>query len=117
MTEKYVSPVTQMIPKNGKAVRMVAGLPRTLPEDLVPVALARGVKLYGDKPATEASPKAEDRVPQVVEAIKALIASGDPKAFSERTGEPNLTALRKQAGFQVTDAERDAAWEQVKNEE
>lgn len=115
MTQQYVSPVTQMIPKNGRAVRMVAGLPRALPEDLVPVALARGVKLYGGT-VVEVEPEV-DRVPAVIEAIEALIAGGDPKAFSERTGEPNLTALRKQAGFQVTDAERDAAWAQVKNEE
>lgn len=112
---RYVSDVTQMIAANGVSVRMAAGVARPLPQALVHVALSRGVKAEASTEVAKA-PENPSRVPEVVQAIHALMADGDEKAFSKTTGEPNLTALRKQAGFQVTDAERDEAWATVKAE-
>ena len=120
MIQLYVSEITQMIARAGISVRFAEGVPRTLNERLVPVALARGIKAVGMERSelTKAQDtEGDDRVPAVVEAIRALQESGEAKAFSERTGEPNLNPLRKQAGFQVTDAERDAAWALIIAEE
>lgn len=113
----YVSPVTQMISLNGRAVRMVAGVERPLPEALVPVALLQGVVRAGG--AEVKTPEPEDIAPSVEDvaaAIRALMESGDAKAFGV-TGEPKLAALSKQLGTKVTDALRDEAWAQVKGEE
>lgn len=114
MTQLYVSPITQMIAHQGVSARMAADVERALPEFLVPAALAKGVKPAGEVATNET--ETPDRVPDVVQAIFAMMAGGDEKAFSKTTGEPNLTALRKQAGFAVTDPERDAAWAIVKAE-
>jgi len=112
----YVSPVTQMISLNGRAVRMVAGVERQLPEALVPVALLQGVVHAGG--AELKIPEPEDIAPSVedvVAAIRALMESGDAKAFGV-TGEPKLAAIYKQLGTKVTDALRDEAWAIVKAE-
>lgn len=117
--KQYVSPKTQMITHFGKQFRMVAGEPYTLPEGLIAPALAKGVREYDAESSAEepVDTEAPAGIEDVIGAIKALMESGDPKAFSERTGEPSLVALRKQLGRQVTDAERDAAWASVKAEE
>lgn len=125
MSQLYVSKVTQMIARNGLSVRFAAGIPRPLHPSLVDVAKSRGVREHaGTTPQEQESqvqpdPSTEqdEVIADVVAAIRALQESGQAKAFSERTGEPNLNALRKQAGFQVTDAQRDAAWAIVLSED
>jgi hypothetical protein len=115
MTQLYVSAVTQMIVAGGLAIRMSAGVAQQLHPALVNIAMTLGVV-----PEGEVAPDAVDvvdRTADVVMAILAMMEEGDAKSFSERSGEPNLVPLRKQAGFQVTDAERDAAWALVKVEE
>lgn len=109
----YVSPVTQMISLNGRSVRMVAGVERSLPDVLVPVALLRGVLPAGG--VEPSAPAAELTVDAVAAAIRALMESGDAKAFGT-TGEPKLAAISKQLGAKVTDALRDEAWAIVKAE-
>lgn len=111
MTE-YVSPVTQMVAQDGVAVRMVADVASQLPAVLVPYALTRGVTAVGGKP-TKTSDSADVTVDEVVAAIRALMESGDTKAFGT-TGEPKLAALKGQVGKAVTDALRDEAWAIVK---
>ena len=114
----YVSPVTQMISLNGRAVRMVAGVERPLPEALVPVALLQGVVHAGGAARAPGAPvPAEEAlsVEDVAAAIRALMESGDAKAFGV-TGEPKLAAITKQLGAKVTDALRDEAWAIVKAE-
>ena len=110
----YVSPVTQMISLDGMSARMVAGVARQLPERLVPVALLRGVTPADGKPVAEAASDAPT-VEEVAAAIRALMESGDAKAFGT-TGEPKLAAINKQLGTKVTDALRDEAWAIVKAE-
>lgn len=112
----YVSPVTQMISLNGRSVRMAAGVERSLPDVLVPVALLQGVVHAGG--AEVKTPESEDITPGVegvAAAIRALMESGDAKAFGV-TGEPKLAAISKQLGAKVTDALRDEAWAIVKAE-
>lgn len=115
MADLYVSPTTQMIVRNGVSCRMQAGVARPLPASLVQVALTKGVTVFGAE-APQTAPVGELQIKDVVAAIKALMESGDKSAFSARTGEPSLTALRKQVGRSVSDAERDAAWAQVQAE-
>ncbi len=111
----YVSPVTQMIALDGRSVRMVAGVERSLPDVLVPVALLRGV-VHAGGAELKTSESTEPTVEGVAAAIRALMESGDAKAFGT-TGEPKLAAISKQLGAKVTDALRDEAWAIVKAEE
>ena len=117
---QYVSKTTQMIALSGKSIRMQAGVARPIPEGLVAVALTKGVTEVNKEKVAEPAPEPEvvdpEVVAQVVEAIKILMDEGDPQAFGKTSNEPLLTPLRKQAGFQVTDAQRDAAWAQVQAE-
>lgn len=109
----YVSPVTQMIALGGISVRMLAGVPRNLPESLVAAAMLKGVEPLDGAPAAQAEP--ELTAEQVAAAIRELMEAGDAKAFGA-TGEPKLAALRAKLGKGVTDALRDAAWATVQAE-
>lgn len=113
----FVSPITQMISHNGLSVRMVAGVARPLHAALIPRALTLGVTAEGDVPAPVADGPAEGEltVELVADAIRALMAEGDEKAFGV-TGEPKLAPLRAKAGKGVNDELRDAAWAIVKAE-
>ena len=115
MTQLYVSDFQVVVAHNGASALFQPGVPRPLRASLVGPALEAGVRLFG----ADAPPKqvADERVSlaSAVEAIRELMAEGDPKSFGV-TGEPKLAALRKKLGPSVTDALRDEAWAQVKAE-
>jgi hypothetical protein len=112
---KFVSPITQLIAFNGLAAQMVADVARPLPAPLIPVALAHGVTEVGAGSTENSAAAPGPTVDEVVAAIRALMESGDSKAFG-KSGEPGLVPLRKQVGAPVTDALRDEAWAIVKAE-
>lgn len=115
MTQLYVSDTQVVVAHNGASALFQPGVPRPLRAALVGPALSSGVRLFGADAQPE--PAADEHVPlsSVVEAIRELMAAGDPKSFGV-TGEPKLAALRKKLGPSVTDALRDEAWAQVKAE-
>lgn len=113
MTE-YVSAVTRVvISPIGVSALFIAGKPRGLRESMVLLALSQGVTVVGE---TEVIKDTAPALETVVAGIRELMATGDSKAFSSTSGQPNLTQLRKVAGAGVTDALRDAAWDLVKAE-
>lgn len=113
---QFVSRITQMIAANGISVRLAAGVPTHVPQALAALAVAKGAEPFGEEPAPVAPADNGASVEEVVAAIRALMEAGESGAFGT-TGEPKLNALKKKVGKNVTDAVRDAAWAQVKNEE
>mgnify|MGYP003515698790 CR=1 FL=1 len=111
----YVSPIAQTIAdRHGNTQEFKAGEPAFIGRPLLDIARAAGIEPY-----TGAQPQAPKdaflTVEEVAAGIRTIMEAGDKKAFST-TGEPKLAALRKVLGVQVTDAERDAAWELIKSE-
>lgn len=110
----YVSPIAQTIAdRHGNTQEFKAGEPVFIPRPLVEIAFAAGVTRYeGEAPATPVDVLTTE---EVAAGIRKLMEEGNPKAFSV-SGEPKLTALRKVLDRQISDEQRDAAWELVKAE-
>lgn len=65
--------------------------------------------------AAAAALAAENRKQLVKDAIKQLLEANDEADFTA-DGKPNLNALKKAAGFNVSRQEADEAWEALQNE-
>ena len=69
-----------------------------------------------DKSAEVAQAAAEKRKEMIKEALRNMLNGANEEDFTAQ-GAPNLKRLQAAAGFQVSRAEADAAWEEVKAEE
>lgn len=76
-------------------------------------ALSRGCRAVGvDMEAPPPEADVIDRQSLISKAIQDMLDGTDEGAFTA-DGKPNLNALSKFAGFQVSREERDAAWDKV----
>ena len=83
--------------------------------ELGPDEAARiGAALAGSDSAQEAPAGDSRQTDAIAEAIRAL----DPGAADAwtKSGKPDVRALEQRLGYDITAAERDAAWEQVEQE-
>lgn len=102
----------------GHRIRFEKGKPVSIPPACVPDALAIGavpedgsppdVIEDSKAPAVQADPAA--RASDVLEAIK-LICERNQRADFSAAGAPKEAAVAKLVGYEVSKAERDAAWQ------
>jgi hypothetical protein len=72
------------------------------------------VKQVKGKPAAAPDPRAErPEGAELTEAITAAIAKLDPDEDFTSKGLPSVPALEKKLGYQITSAERNAAWASI----
>jgi hypothetical protein len=97
---------------SGHAIRMKAGEPINVRDELVPIALAKGAKAVGGEQdvVIDTTPAGDEAMLAVKEAIEALVTEGDPSKFDSK-GRPKLTAIKEILGYPVTAAMRDTALE------
>ena len=106
----------------GHGAAFKANVARALPEFLWDEALACGcVPVQAAEPqAAEpqaAEPQAQgDRAAQIEAAVGQLIAKGDEADFTQ-SGRPRVTAVEREAGFDVTSDEVSAAFDKLVNQE
>lgn len=119
-TIPYVSLRDIVVPTlDGYALRFVAGEPIQVPNFKNTIA---AVAAAGCVPADEVKVRVKTstieevsetamlaRADEVVAAIGALVAEGSAINFN-RAGQPQVRSLEKILGYDITPAERDAAW-------
>ena len=101
----------------GHGAAFKANVARALPEFLWDEALACGcVPVQAAEPQA-AEPQAQgDRAAQIEAAVGQLIAKGDEADFTQ-SGRPRVTAVEREAGFDVTSDEVSAAFDKLVNQE
>lgn len=111
-----ISPITQMVARNGVALFMQAGVEQFVRESLVKLAIAQGCQEVG---AVAQTAEPEDPKPlqsdAVLEAVQLLVEEGDPKNFSQE-GLPKVKAIENLIGYDINAADRDVAWAQFQQE-
>jgi hypothetical protein len=77
-------------------------------------AIARGCRLQGtgDEESLPIGETPKQRSALIAEAIQTMLDGSDEGDFTS-DGKPNLIALNKRVGFNVTREERDAVWHEV----
>jgi hypothetical protein len=97
------------------AVQMKAGEPIEVPDNLVAKAKHFGAYTPGVPGAVPESEPVVSPSLSVREAIQQLIDAGDESAFDAH-GRPKMGNLKIICGSALTAAERDAAWEQMRDQ-
>ncbi|KTT33821.1 hypothetical protein SB18R_03290 [Pseudomonas oryzihabitans] len=72
-------------------------------------AIARGCEIEGMEDEEEVSEEPTDHHQLIIQAIEAIIQADQPESFDEN-GRPLIEVVKKQAGFNITKREYDAAW-------
>ena len=113
-----ISLKTKMVAMNGCAVLMEANVPTEMPERLVEVAIEKGcipADSYSPKQEAPVEPEetaTETRGADILAAVSAVVEEGIPDNFG-KDGTPKVKAVEKVLGYDISAAERDAAWEVI----
>ena len=105
-----VSHITQMVALNGIAIRMDAGIEQDVRESLVEAALAKGCTKVGARIRATSKPIKTPQTDPVLDAITLLVEEGNTKDFG-RDGTPKVRSVEKILGYDISAADRDAAWD------
>ena len=104
---KLVSDKRLTVPSlNGSIILFMPGQPVSVDERDVPACRDRGC-VPADK--VEAVVQTMDRIEEIANAIQTLLDEGDEKNFTSM-GDPKVKPIEKVLGYDITAAERDAAW-------
>ncbi len=116
---KMISLNTKMVAMNGCAVLMEANIATDVPTRLVDAAIASGcipADSYTPTKAVVVEVEEEDsRGDAITDAINTLVGLADPADFG-KDGTPKVRAVEKILGYDISAAERDAAWDNFHKE-
>ena len=104
---KLVSDKRITVPSlNGSIILFMPGQPVEVEERDVPACRDRGCVPTNK---VEAVVQTMDRIEEIANAIQTLLDEGDEKNFTSM-GDPKVKPIEKVLGYDITAAERDAAW-------
>ncbi len=108
---QYISPVTLVVftADGTQSFSMEAHVPTELPDEVISDFVRQGATRVGAVAAEPVAPVESDKVPAIVEAMRAILEAGDP-VLLESGGIPRVAEIDAIIGFRSNKADREAAW-------